>query len=100
MLRSQLSGRLTRHTEHTITNLKDLDTDIDDTLRRGYAFDRGEFRDRILSFGAAITLPSGEAIAALGISLPDVNMPDKGPDWLGSLVMHAASSISARMLRR
>ncbi|MEM6988434.1 MAG: IclR family transcriptional regulator [Pseudomonadota bacterium] len=100
MLRSQLSGRLTRHTEHTITNLKDLDADIDDTLRRGYAFDRGEFRDRILSFGAAITLPSGEAIAALGISLPDVNMPDKGADWIGSLVMHAASSISARMMRR
>lgn len=98
-LRPQLSGRLTRHTDLTITNLSDMDADVADTLRRGYAFDRGEFRDRILSFGAAVCLPTGEAIAALGVSLPDVNMPDKGQDWLGSLVAHAAASVSAKVAR-
>lgn len=98
-LRPQLNGRLTRHTDLTRTNLTDLDADIEEAQRLGYAQDRGEFRDRILSFGAAITLPSGEAVAALGVSLPDVNMPEKGPDWLGSLVAHAATSVSAKLSR-
>ena len=99
VLRPQISGSLTRHTALTLTNLKELDEDLEQARRQGFAFDRGEFRDRILSFGAAITLPSGEAIAALGVSLPDVNMPEKGTDWLGGLVMHAASSISAKLSR-
>lgn len=99
VLRPQVSGLLTRHTDLSLTNLDDLDADMAETLKRGYAFDRGEFRERILSFGAAITLPSGEAIAALGVSLPDVNMPDKGPQWLGSLVAHAADSVSAKVSR-
>ncbi|MEM1432006.1 MAG: IclR family transcriptional regulator [Pseudomonadota bacterium] len=98
-LRSRISGRLSRHTELTITNLPDLDRDVEETLRKGFAYDRGEFRERILSVGAAITLPSGEAIAALGVSLPDVNMPDKGLDWLGSLVCHAADSVTAKVAR-
>ncbi|MCV3274187.1 IclR family transcriptional regulator [Roseobacter sp. WL0113] len=98
-LRPQVSGQLTRHTDLSLTNLADLDADVEETLRRGFAYDRGEFRERILSFGAAITLPTGEAIAALGVSLPDVNMPQKGADWLGSLVAHAAQSISAKVGR-
>lgn len=98
-LRPQLSGKLTRHTELTLTNLPDLDSDVHETLRRGYAYDRGEFRDRIHSLGAAVCLPTGEAIAALGVSLPDVNMPERGADWLGSLVMHAASSVTAKVAK-
>ncbi len=98
-LRPQISGQLTRHTDLTLTNLPDLDADVQETLTRGYAYDRGEFRDRIHGVGAAICLPSGEAIAALGISLPDVNIPERGIDWLGSLVMHAASSVSAKLAK-
>ncbi|MEM9228098.1 MAG: IclR family transcriptional regulator [Pseudomonadota bacterium] len=96
-LRAHVSGRLTRHTDLTLTNLAELDADIEETRRRGFAYDRGEFRDRIVSLGAAITLPSGEAIAALGVSLPDVNIPEKGVDWLGSLVAHAADSITSKV---
>lgn len=99
VLRPQVSGQLSRHTDLTLTSLADLDADIDETRRRGFAIDRGEFRERILSFGAAITLPSGEAIAALGVSLPDVNMPEKGQEWLGSLVAHAANSVTAKIGR-
>nr|WP_299210123.1 IclR family transcriptional regulator [uncultured Tateyamaria sp.] len=98
-LRAQVSGRLTRHTDLTITNLTDLDADVDETRRQGYAYDKGEFRDRILSVGAAISLPNGQAIAALGISLPNINMPDKGIDWLGSLVAHAAASVSGKVAK-
>jgi len=98
-LRDQVSGRLTRHTQLTITNLDDLDADMQETRQRGYAYDRGEFRDRIHSVGASICLPGGEAVAALGVSLPDINMPEQGVDWLGSLVVHAAASVSAKLAK-
>ncbi|MEM6387955.1 MAG: IclR family transcriptional regulator [Pseudomonadota bacterium] len=98
-LRARVSGQLTRHTDLTITNLADLDADVAMTLRRGYAYDRGEFRERIHSFGAAITLPSGEAVASLGISLPDVSMPVEGADRIGSLLVHTASSVSAKLAK-
>lgn len=96
-MRDKLVGQLARYTDNTLTNLDALASDIADTQKRGYAFDQGEFRDRILSFGAPIILPDGEAIAALGISLPDINLSEGGEDKLGSLVRHAAESVSQKL---
>ncbi len=44
------------------------------TIERGYSYDSGEFREGIISVGAAISLPGQEAIAVIGISLPEVNL--------------------------
>ncbi|WP_350334579.1 IclR family transcriptional regulator [Coralliovum pocilloporae] len=96
-LRDKLEGRLARYTDKTLTTLEQVAEDMQETLKRGYAFDRGEFRDRILSFGAPILLPDGEAIAALGISLPDINMSDGGEDRLGMLVHHAAEGVTQKL---
>lgn len=98
-LRDQISGALTQHTDKTITDMTALQGDIAQTLKQGYAYDTGEFRDRILSFGAAIVLPGGEAVGALGISLPDVNLPEDGVERFGGLVSHAANSVSAKLAR-
>ncbi|MGP6086336.1 IclR family transcriptional regulator [Antarctobacter jejuensis] len=98
-LRDQIAGELVAHTDRTITDLAALDADVKATRERGFAFDTGEFRDRILSFGAPITLPGGEAVGALGISLPDINLPEGGVDRFGALVSHAARSVSAKLSR-
>lgn len=98
-LRDQISTALTHHTDKTLTDMTVLEADIAATQARGYAFDTGEFRDRILSFGAAITLPGGEPVGALGISLPDVNLPDGGIERFGGLISHAANSVSAKLGR-
>ena len=98
-LREKLSEPLEAFTNRTLTSLSDLDADIRATQARGYAFDTGEFRDRILSFGAAICLPDGEAVAAIGISLPNVNLPQDGEERLGSLSAHAADAISRKLFR-
>lgn len=98
-LRDQMGRALTYHTDKTLTDMAALELDIALTLKRGYAFDTGEFRDRIISFGAAIVLPGGESVGALGISLPDINLPDNGIERFGSLVSHAASSVSAKLVR-
>jgi len=97
--RDRLIGNLSSHTSRTLTDIDALDADIRETLTRGYAFDTGEFRDRILSFGAPIRLPQGEVVAALGISLPDINLPEGGPERLGSLVQHAANSVTQKLQR-
>ncbi len=96
-MREKLDGNLDRYTDNTLTTLAELDADMAETRKRGYAFDRGEFRDRILSFGAAVLLPDGEPIAALGISLPDINMDPGGEKQLGILVQNAADSVSRKL---
>lgn len=96
-LRDQIAGSLTQHTDRTITTLQALDADVAETRKNGFAYDQGEFRDRILSFGAAILLPNGEPVGALGISLPDINLPDNGVERLGGLVFHSAQSISRKL---
>lgn len=99
VLREKVRGNLTRHTERTLTTIEALDADIAETRARGYAFDRGEFRDRGLSVGAPIML-GDEAVAAIGISLPDVNLPDAGEEHLGALVQHAARAVSRKLSRQ
>lgn len=97
-LREKLRDNLARHTSQTLTSLERLDEEVATTRSRGYAFDRGEFRDRVLSFGAPILL-GDEAVAAIGISLPDVSLPHAGEDRLGALVQHAAAAISRKLNR-
>lgn len=96
-LRSAVKGNLVRYTDKTITSMKNLDADIELTTKRGYAFDRGEYRERIISLGASICLPDGEAIAALGVSLPDVNLQGRGRSTLGKLVADAAAGVAEKV---
>ena len=94
LLREQVRGNLTRYTPITITSIEKLDSDMAATRERGYAVDQGEYRDRIHSFGAAIRLPSGEAIAALGVSEPDVNLGGDREHKICLAVSDAAKTVS------
>ncbi len=98
--RDSIGDALSRYTDRSLTRLDALDADMVLTRKRGYAFDQGEFRERILSFGAAILLPDGEPIAAIGISVPDINLPKNGEKMFGNLVSQAARSASARLAQR
>jgi len=69
------------------------------TRKRGYAVDKGEYRDRIHSFGAAIRLPGGEAVAALGVSEPDVNSGGDRAREICLAVSGAAKAVSKTLAR-
>ena len=98
-LRPVLDGTLTAYTDRTITDLAALDDDMAATKLRGYAIDRGEFRPQIISLGAAITLADGQAVGALGVSAPDVNLKEGDMERLGAMVQHAARSVSENLAR-
>ena len=99
VLRETLKENLPAYTDKTLTNIDALDADVALTQKRGYAYDRGEFRDSILSFGAAILLPDGEPIAGVGISVPEFNLPKGGVKKFGQLVADAARRISLKLAR-
>ena len=96
-MRDLLVGNLTRHTKQTITNMKALDADIAATRERGYAVDRGEFRDHVYGFGAPILLPEGKAIAAVGISMLEGHLSKGAAEKLGSLVRDAAVGVTRKL---
>ena len=93
-LRDQVRGHLTKYTDRTLTSLKRLDADMAETQARGYAVDTGEYRERIFSFGAAVRLPSGRPVAAIGVSVPDVNLTEDRDKEIGVLVQRAAEGVS------
>ncbi len=99
VLRDQIIGSLERFTDRTITDMDELDKDVSETRLRGYAIDTGEFRQNILSFGAAIVLPNGETIGALGVSVPDVNLANGDMERIGAHVQHAARAVSESLGR-
>ncbi len=95
-IRPKMLEPLSKHTEQTLTTLAELDKDVEATLARGYAIDVGGFRDRAISFGAPI-MAGGEAVGAIGLSLPDVNLIEGSEDRLGALVQHAAASVTRKL---
>ncbi len=98
VLREQIRDKLTKYTDRTITSIKRLDSDMAATRARGFAVDTGEYRDRIFSFGAAIRLPSGKPVAALGVSVPDVNLAGDRDKEICRLVASAAEAVSLKLV--
>lgn len=98
-LRLRLPEALHHYTDRTVTDLAMLDADMQTTRLRGHAIDQGEFRPKIYSYGAVITLPDGAAAGALGVSVPNVNLEDGDSDRIGALVQHAARAVSEALER-
>ena len=96
-LRDSIRNHLVKYTNNTLTDLPDLDANMERTLKQGYSVDRSEHRDHVTGFGAPICLANGEAVAALGISVPEVNLPASSQKTLGMLVCDAAKSVSMRL---
>lgn len=97
VLREQIRDKLTKYTDRTITSIKRLDADMAATKARGFAIDTGEYRERIFSFGSAIRLSNGKPVAALGVSVPDVNLAGDRDKEICRLVASAADAVSRKL---
>lgn len=65
-------GRLQRHTPNTITAWPELMAELDAVRQRGYAQNREEWRIGVCGLGACVLDADGAAVAAIGISVPNI----------------------------
>lgn len=91
------TARITRFTDKTVANAKQLREAIDETRRRGYSFDDEERTIGMRCVAASIFNGYGEAVAGISVSGPTIRMPDKRVREIGQLVMEAAAKISRQL---
>jgi IclR family transcriptional regulator, KDG regulon repressor len=99
-LKALLPRRLTVFTRHTVANQSDLAAAIDEIRRRGFAVNRGEWREDVCGIAAPIRNDRGDAIAALGLSGPRSRLTADRINRLSASVVEAADHISGRLGHR
>lgn len=85
---------LKRWTSSTLTSLKALSADLAETRRRGYAVNRGEWREGVGGVAAVIVNGWNEPAAAIGVSGPIERLDDKRIQKIAPQVQKAALLIS------
>jgi DNA-binding IclR family transcriptional regulator len=85
---SVLGHKLERRTARTIVDATKLAREADATRVRGYAIESGEFEDGVRAVAAPVFV-DGEAMAALGVSGPDLDV-----DLTGERVRTLAAELS------
>ncbi len=70
-LRTRL-GTLVAHTPNTLTDLDALDAELERTRRRGYGENHEEWRVGVCGLGVPVFDGRGEAVAAVGMSVPAI----------------------------
>ena len=83
-----------RYTPHTLTRRRDIEKDLEATRHRGYAINRGEFRDGVGGIAVPIRDRSGSVVAALGVWGAEKNIFGTREAELAHLAMSAGRDIS------
>lgn len=92
--------KLIPHAPSTITDLKALRSELAETRARGYAINRGEWRDAVWGIASPIRHNTGAAVAAVGVSGPQYRLDDERRcAELIDMVRSAAGEIEARTYR-
>lgn len=92
-----LFGSLVAHTPNTITDFDDLHADLQRTHTRGYAENREEWRVGVCGLGAPLFNARGEAVAAVGMSVPSIRFTRaQSRDW-GIQLLEVARDASAAL---
>lgn len=90
-------SEITRHTQHTITNLDALYAELDGIRERGYSLDNEENELGVRCIAAAIRDYAGQCRAAFSISAPLTRMSDQRIREVVPIVLDAAANISASL---
>ncbi|MGH3383101.1 MAG: IclR family transcriptional regulator [Nocardioidaceae bacterium] len=91
-------GDLERPTPQTVASRSQLDKEVRDIRRHGYAVTREELEVGLDAVAAPVHGRDGHTIAALGVSGPSARLGDQLDD-IGELLVEQADSLS-RLLRR
>jgi DNA-binding IclR family transcriptional regulator len=92
-----LARPLGRFTDNTLTDPARIAEELARTRSRGYAFDREEHEPHVRCVAAPIRDHTGEVVAAISCSGPDIRMTGERMDSLVPLVVRAALGLSQRI---
>ncbi|WP_433558350.1 IclR family transcriptional regulator [Pseudonocardia xinjiangensis] len=95
-----LAGPLTSHSPDTITDPSALRKVLVEAREAGYAVNHSYLRPGVCAVGAAVRKPSGEAVAALSVMLPELRLRATGVETLSRVVRAVADRASHRLGRR
>jgi IclR family KDG regulon transcriptional repressor len=95
-LRERL-GTLVAHTPHSLTDFAALQAELARTRERGFAENREEWRVGVCGLGAPVFDARGEAVAALGMSVPSIRFTRTQARELAAQVMACARSASGTL---
>lgn len=95
-LRARL-GRLVLHTPNTITDAAALEADLARSRERGWAENREEWRLGVCGLGAPVFDARGEAVAAVGMSVPSIRFARAQARVLAEQLLACAAEASAAL---
>lgn len=87
---AQRLGPLAAHTPHTITQWPALQDELLQTRARGYAVNREEWRLGVCGLGVPVFDARGQAVAAVGMSVPSIRFSRAQVKTLATDLMHCA----------
>jgi DNA-binding IclR family transcriptional regulator len=90
-----LEHRLTRYTDATVTSLRALRVDLEQTRQRGYGSCVGELEPTLNGVSAPVLDGHGRPMAVLSVWGPRDRVPPERFAELGALTMSAAAEVSA-----
>jgi DNA-binding IclR family transcriptional regulator len=90
----QAMAHLKRYTPLTIMKRRDVEVDLDETRARGYAVNRGEFRENVAGIAVPIRDRHGAVVAAVGVWGADKNILGAQRENLARMAVTAARDIS------
>jgi IclR family acetate operon transcriptional repressor len=97
-IRERLLGRpLARSTAHTITARAELEKQLSDALKDGFARTYEELEVGLDAVAAPVLAASGEVVAALDVSGPSHRLRAEGRPELVRLTLDAAADLSRRL---
>jgi IclR family transcriptional regulator, KDG regulon repressor len=88
---------LKRHTERTVTQLKDIEARLHGVLKRGHFLERGEFFEGVVQIGVPIRGAAGNTVAALGACLQEFRVSDDNLEKIVQELTETANLISREL---
>lgn len=92
-----LFGTLHAHTPNSITDFAELAAELRRTRERGYAENREEWRLGVCGLGVPLFDARGQAVAALGMSVPSIRFARHHARHLADLLLECARDASAAL---
>lgn len=91
------NGRLKKFTRHTAASTKEVQNELKRVRERGFAANRGEWRETVCGLAAPIRDATGAVVAAVGISGPSERLRPRALSEFAPIVTKTAEAISAAL---